>query len=335
MIIDDPAHVRSQYLTEDNLETRRSVWHPTADGRDPTTEALDAIVAEQPLRVLEVGPGTGGFAARVAAALPGVRLTAIDQSARFVELTRARGIDAREGDVQDLPFGDEAFDVVAALWMLYHVPDVDRALAEVRRVLRPGGLFVAVTNGDGHLADLRVEAGGRPGGDRGSAARTARSSCAPTSARCGAPTSGRAPCSPTARVAEAYLALVRRGRRLAGAVVRRAARVRRRGDDLLLPLTATQPLTHPGSVVGQRRLPGRPTPFVTVSAVGRRGSGGGEHRLLGDRLRDVAGQVGRGGADEQRALLQAGEPDRPRRPSRSGRRRRPWPASRPWPWSRP
>jgi SAM-dependent methyltransferase len=133
MIIDDPTHVRSQYLTEDNLETRRSVWHPTADGRDPTTEALDAVVAEQPLRVLEVGPGTGGFAARVAAALPGVRLTAIDQSPRFVELTRARGIDAREGDVQDLPFGDEAFDVVAALWMLYHVPDVDRALAEVRR----------------------------------------------------------------------------------------------------------------------------------------------------------------------------------------------------------
>ncbi len=162
MIIDDPAHVRSQYLTEANLETRRSVWHPTADGRDPTTEALDAVCAEQPLRVLEVGPGTGAFAARVADRLPGVRLTAIDQSATFVEMTRARGIDAREGDVQDLPFGDEAFDVVAALWMLYHVPDVDRAIGEVRRVLRPGGLLVAVTNGDRHLADLRTEAGGAP-----------------------------------------------------------------------------------------------------------------------------------------------------------------------------
>src|SRR5918995_2024526 len=160
--MDDPAAVRSQYLTEENLETRRSVWHPTAEGRDPTTEALDAVVAERPLRVLEVGPGTGGFAARVAAALPGVRLTAIDQSARFVELTRSRGVDAREGDVQHLPFGDEAFDVVAALWLLYHVPDVDRAIAEVRRVLRPGGLFVAVTNGEAHLADLRVESGGSP-----------------------------------------------------------------------------------------------------------------------------------------------------------------------------
>src|SRR3954471_7351394 len=101
MSIDDPVQVRRQYLTEDNLEIRRSVWHPTTDGRDPTTEALDLVVAEQPLRVLEVGPGTGCFAARVAAALPGVRLTAVDQSARFVELTRARGVDAREGDVRD------------------------------------------------------------------------------------------------------------------------------------------------------------------------------------------------------------------------------------------
>ncbi len=162
MRIDDPAHVREQYLTEENLETRRSVWHPTADGRDPATEALATIVAENPLRILEIGPGTGMFAARLAAALPHASLATIDQSEHFVEMTRARGIDSRTGDAQELPYADESFDVVAAMWMLYHVPDVGRALAEVRRVLRPGGLFVTVTNGDGHVADLRREAGGEP-----------------------------------------------------------------------------------------------------------------------------------------------------------------------------
>ncbi len=162
MRIDDPTHVRSQYLTEDFLETRRTVWHPTADGRDPATEALHLIVSERPSRVLEVGPGTGQFAARIAAALPAATVTAIDQSARFVELTRAHGVDARQGDVQNLPYAAGSFDVVAAMWMLYHVPDLARGLAEIRRVLRPGGLFVAVTNGDGHLADLRIEAGGEP-----------------------------------------------------------------------------------------------------------------------------------------------------------------------------
>jgi SAM-dependent methyltransferase len=60
----------------------------------------------------------------------------------------------------DLPFADASFDVVVAMWMLYHVPDLHAALAQVRRVLRPGGLFVAATNGDGHLADLMAEAGG-------------------------------------------------------------------------------------------------------------------------------------------------------------------------------
>ena len=144
MRIDDPAHVQAQYVTEENLETRRSVWHPTADGRDPTTEALDAIVADNPLRVLEVGPGTGMFAVRLAAALPAASVTTIDQSARFVEMTRARGVDSRVGDAQDLPYADESFDAVAALWMLYHVPDIERAIAEVRRVLAPGGRFLSL-----------------------------------------------------------------------------------------------------------------------------------------------------------------------------------------------
>ena len=65
-------------------------------------------------------------------------------------------------DVQQLLAPDDAYDVVVAMWMLYHVPDLDRGLAELRRVLRPGGRLVAVTNGDEHLADLRREAGGGP-----------------------------------------------------------------------------------------------------------------------------------------------------------------------------
>jgi SAM-dependent methyltransferase len=93
---------------------------------------------------------------------PQAAVLATDRSARFVELTSARGVSAQVADVQDLPFADGAFDVVAAMWMLYHVPDLDQALSEVRRVLRPGGLFVAVTNGDQHVADLRREAGGGP-----------------------------------------------------------------------------------------------------------------------------------------------------------------------------
>jgi SAM-dependent methyltransferase len=161
--LSDPAHVRTQYATEDRLETRSSVWHPTADGLDPATEALRAIdrALVGDARVLEVGCGTGAMAARIHD-LPGVTLVATDFSPRFVELTAARGIDARQADICYLPFDDGSFDVVYAGWMLYHVRDIERALNEVRRVLRPGGTFVAVTNGNDHLVDLRREAGGQP-----------------------------------------------------------------------------------------------------------------------------------------------------------------------------
>jgi SAM-dependent methyltransferase len=163
--MNQPDAVRTQYAREGNLETRRSVWQPTPDGRDPVAVAA-AVVGEAAraggAAVLEVGCGTGAFAERVAAEKPDATIVATDQSERFVELTAARGVEARVADVQDLPFPDDSFDVVAALWMLYHVPDLDRGLAELRRVLRPGGLLVAVTNGNEHTADLRRDAGGEP-----------------------------------------------------------------------------------------------------------------------------------------------------------------------------
>jgi SAM-dependent methyltransferase len=149
---DDPRYVREQYATEDGLEARRSIYRDTT-GPD-ARELMYAAVAEvDPGRVLEVGCGPGEAAERIARDL-GAQVVAIDQSERMVELARSRGVDARVGDVQRLEFPDEAFDCVLAAWMLYHVPDVDRALAEIARVLRPRGRLVAVTNANDHLAEL-------------------------------------------------------------------------------------------------------------------------------------------------------------------------------------
>ena len=78
----------------------------------------------------------------------------------MVELARERGVGAQVGDVQQLPFEDESFDCAVAAWMLYHVPDVERGLAELARVLKPGGRLVAVTNRSDHLRELRELLGG-------------------------------------------------------------------------------------------------------------------------------------------------------------------------------
>jgi SAM-dependent methyltransferase len=150
--VSDSAYVRRQYETETGLAARKSIYEEVT-GADARQLALDAVAETAPQDVLEVGCGEGELADRIAQELD-TRVVAIDQSERMVELTNVRGVDARIGDVQELPFADGSFDVVLAAWMLYHVPDLDHALAEIVRVLRPGGRLVAVTNHPDHLHEM-------------------------------------------------------------------------------------------------------------------------------------------------------------------------------------
>lgn len=150
--LNDPGAVREQYTSEAGLASRAALYDDV-DGPEPGEVAFKAVAELRPTRFLEVGCGTGWFAARVQREL-GANVDAIDQSERMVQLARDAGINARVGDVQQLPFPDDEFDCAAANWMLYHVPDLDRALGELARVLRPGGRLVAVTNGRDHLLEV-------------------------------------------------------------------------------------------------------------------------------------------------------------------------------------
>jgi SAM-dependent methyltransferase len=153
MAASDPALVREQYAREDNLRARKALYEEVSGENGP--DVLWRVLREWgPRRVLEVGGGQGELAERIVREL-GATLTFVDQSERMVDLARTRGLDAHVGDVQELPFEDGAFDTVVAAWMLYHVPDVDRALAEIARVLAPGGALFAVTNSERHLEELR------------------------------------------------------------------------------------------------------------------------------------------------------------------------------------
>lgn len=152
MSANDSSFVREQYATPDNLRARKSAY-VNAQGDDPREFAFEAVAAARPQRVLEVGGGEGELAERIRNEL-GVEVVGIDQSEAMVAVQRSKGIDARIGDVQNLPFVDAEFDVALAAWMLYHVPGLDRALAELARVLRPGGVLVAVTNSVDHLQEL-------------------------------------------------------------------------------------------------------------------------------------------------------------------------------------
>jgi SAM-dependent methyltransferase len=154
--LNDPELVRAEYASEAGLLDRRSVYDNRV-GPDPRDVLWDEIVAASPRRVLEVGPGPGEVSERMLNEL-GCEVVALDVSERMVELCRARGVDARGGDVQELPFAAGSFDLVVAAWVLFHVPDLDRGLAEIACVLRPGGRLVAVTNSEHHLSEAREHA---------------------------------------------------------------------------------------------------------------------------------------------------------------------------------
>jgi SAM-dependent methyltransferase len=162
--LNDPELVRKEYADEKRYAARMAKQE-TATGPDPYGVVFAAVAERQPRDVLEVGCGRGELAERMSRELS-AHVIALDQSARMVELTAARGIEATIGDVVDLPFHDGRFDCAVAAWMLYHASDLDRALEELHRVLRPDGRLVAATSSERNLAEVWELVGeiGAPGG---------------------------------------------------------------------------------------------------------------------------------------------------------------------------
>ena len=104
---------------------------------------LDAAGVRAGTRLLDVACGPGTLAASAAAR--GADPVGLDLAAGMVDVARERhpGLQFLQGDVERLPFGDARFDAVAAGFLLHHLPDPERAAAELARVLAPGGRLAA------------------------------------------------------------------------------------------------------------------------------------------------------------------------------------------------
>jgi SAM-dependent methyltransferase len=157
--IDSARILREQYKDGSNLSARIRLHQRFSTNRYGFFRWMfDRIQIPENARVLELGCGTGLLWRGFAQAPRGWRVILTDMSAGM--LSEARGNLAQLGrsftyaqaDAQAIPFRDESFDAVIANHMLYHVPDIPRALAEVRRVLKPSGFCYAATMG---LASMR------------------------------------------------------------------------------------------------------------------------------------------------------------------------------------
>jgi SAM-dependent methyltransferase len=141
------------------VDDRRDLWEDHADwwqrqftdGVDPEYEEQILPLAEQWAggggRVLEVGTGEGQIARRLVAARC-TEVVGIDLAANQIVEAQHRGGGVRyaRASADSLPFADGAFDTVVACLVFEHIDAVDEAIAEVARVLRPGGRFVFFLN---------------------------------------------------------------------------------------------------------------------------------------------------------------------------------------------
>ncbi len=122
---------------------------------EPAADALvDAVAPRAGEHVLDVAAGTGNVAIRAAAC--GAKVTAVDIAPRMVQWGRERtgpAVEWIEGDVEDLPLPDNTVDVALSAFGVIFAPRPDVALAQLRRVLKPGGrIALTAWTTDGYVA---------------------------------------------------------------------------------------------------------------------------------------------------------------------------------------
>jgi ubiquinone/menaquinone biosynthesis C-methylase UbiE len=161
-MITDKERILEQYQTSNNLSARIAL-HERFSTRKGAFHAwlFDHLKVPEQGRVLELGTGSAKLWQVNCDRIPqGWTITLSDLSEGMLADAKKNIADSsntflfQQVDAQAIPFEDSSFDIVMANYMLYHVPDVDKALSEVRRVLKPDGRFYAGTGGLDHMKEL-------------------------------------------------------------------------------------------------------------------------------------------------------------------------------------
>src|SRR3989344_8639083 len=155
--------IKSQYKNSTNLEKRINIhklfstnkysWHRWV---------FDKIKLPAKSKILELGGGIGLLWSENIKRIPANwQIVVSDFSPGMLKqaknnLTGIKQIKFKIVDAQSIPFKAGEFDAVIANHMLYHVPNLPQTLSEIRRVLKPKGVFYATTNGQSHLKELKL-----------------------------------------------------------------------------------------------------------------------------------------------------------------------------------
>lgn len=159
-------------VADDDLWEQHATWWQDefTDGADPEYEEQILPLAAQLLdgyrRVLDLGAGEGQIARLLAAKSPETEVIGVDPTVAQMRVAAERqgGPSYAVADASSIPSPDAAFDAVIACLVFEHIDDVDGAIAEVARVLQPGGRFALFLNhpllqtpGSGWIDDHMVD----------------------------------------------------------------------------------------------------------------------------------------------------------------------------------
>ena len=154
----DQSYLReSQYKTDANLSARQSVYAYQQPQIDLARETLALAGLGGRETVADIGCGNGRYLAELARRGHAGLVLGVDMSPGMLLASRSQAPTAGllVADAMALPVRDAAAGLTLAMHMLYHVPEPQRAVRELRRITRPGGRVIVGLNGADHLRELR------------------------------------------------------------------------------------------------------------------------------------------------------------------------------------
>lgn len=160
-VIHNKTSAEKQYQTSENLDIRIAIHQKYS--KNP--QGFSSWIFEQykvceGSKILELGCGNGNIWKENITKLPAnCRLVLSDFSKNMLETARrniseVEFMDFQVIDIQSIPYSDSSFDIIIANMMLYHIPNLSKALQEVQRVLKPGGVFYCATYGENGIIDI-------------------------------------------------------------------------------------------------------------------------------------------------------------------------------------
>ena len=157
-IANETKYVKQQYADDIGLSARINLHTKHSTNKQSWSDWLwEQYSISKGCHILEVGCGTGVHWENNIHKLPeGCKIILSDFSEHMVDVVNKKfceysNVECRQIDIQNILLPDDSFDIVIANHMLYHIPDIDKALSEIKRVLKPDGVFYSSTFGEDNI----------------------------------------------------------------------------------------------------------------------------------------------------------------------------------------